>query len=119
MWAGAGADLVEGGDGKDFIYGEWGNDTIHSGRGWDVLTGGEGADTFRFKKSDVTDGSTDWITDFEIGVDVLDISGIGGLRATVVDGDTVVQGLVIGAYQDIVVLDNVSIEPSALDMLLA
>jgi hypothetical protein len=40
------------------------------------------------------------------------------LRSKVVDGDTVVEGLVNGAYQDIVVLDNVSIEPSSLDMLL-
>lgn len=47
-----------------------GNDILQDGRGNDILTGGEGADIFVM----TADGQTDQITDFEPGVDRLDLS---------------------------------------------
>lgn len=48
-----------------------GDDAIVSGTGNDTLTGGAGADSFVFK---LLSNATDTITDFELGVDVLDLS---------------------------------------------
>ncbi len=59
--AGAGDDVVDGGAGADLI---------RDGAGSDNLTGGAGADIFAL----IEDGTTDTITDFERGVDGLDLS---------------------------------------------
>ena len=63
--ANAGNDLLVGGDGADFLDG---------GLGDDHLTGGTGADIFRF---DLIAGETDIISDFQIGEDIIDLSGHG------------------------------------------
>ena len=60
---GAGDDTIDGGDGDDVIDGEEGNDR---------LTGGEGADVFVFFPG-FDGGGTDFITDFESGVDVIEV----------------------------------------------
>lgn len=60
----ANADTVNGGGGDDFL---------HDGAGLDVLTGGAGADVFVFAR----DGAQEVITDFEDGIDQLDISAWG------------------------------------------
>jgi Ca2+-binding RTX toxin-like protein len=76
----AGADTIDGGAGIDTLYGETGRDTIKGGAGddqifggsgRDTLTGGAGSDTFIFKSTD-GESSHDTITDFKIGVDVID-----------------------------------------------
>ena len=69
----SGNNSLNGGDGNDTLTGGDGNDSLDSGAGADILTGGGGADTFRlaaFTDSLVT--STDVITDFAIGTDLLD-----------------------------------------------
>ena len=73
----AGDDVVDGGAGDDFVYGNAGddqvfggagNDRVDGGAGDDLLTGGEGEDVF------VYDGrGNDVITDFEIGIDTLEL----------------------------------------------
>jgi len=82
--ANSGNDIIYGYSGNDTIYGEAGNDTIFGdegddiiigGAGNDFLTGGSGSDTFVFG---ATDGQ-DWINDFEVGTDRIDVSGITGL----------------------------------------
>lgn len=65
----------------DVLAGGAGDDTLNAGQGPDRLTGGAGADAFTFR-------ALPWngvqITDFELGVDRLDISAIyqGGFAGT-------------------------------------
>ncbi|ATG73540.1 hypothetical protein AN401_06445 [Zobellella denitrificans] len=59
----AGNDILIGGAGDDILIGGLGNNT---------LTGGDGADIFRFIEADA--GSVNTITDFEKGIDQLDLS---------------------------------------------
>lgn len=44
IFAGDGADTVNGGSGNDYLFGEGGNDTLNGGGGDDVLSGGKVAD---------------------------------------------------------------------------
>jgi Ca2+-binding RTX toxin-like protein len=70
----AGADILEGGDGNDRLVGE---------EGADVMTGGAGIDTFVFNLAPNA-GGFDRITDFEAGIDKLEIDASlfgGGLVA--------------------------------------
>lgn len=50
--------------------GEAGDDTLDGGVGSDFLVGGGGSDTFYFETGD----GNDTISDFEIGVDLIDLS---------------------------------------------
>jgi Ca2+-binding RTX toxin-like protein len=61
--------ILNGGDG---------NDVLHGGSGDDLLNGGVGADRFVFSGSN----GTDTITDFQAGVDKIDISGYGAALAS-------------------------------------
>ena len=63
---GSGNDILDGGSGNDILEGGSGNDILSGEQGSDTLTGGAGADIFRFG---TTDGATDTVMDFEIGVD--------------------------------------------------
>lgn len=76
---GTGADTLTGGAGDDTIFGHGyddtlsgmgGNDRLIDGRGEDRMWGGTGADIFEF----VRDKADDYIMDFEIGVDKIDLS---------------------------------------------
>ncbi len=58
----SGTDVINGSDGEDRIYGLGGNDSL---RGWG------GADTFVFAPGH----GNDYILDFEVGVDTVDLSG--------------------------------------------
>jgi hypothetical protein len=71
------ADAIYGLAGNDLIDGGLENDTIVGGAGNDTLTGGAGEDSFVFELGDQGTTETpaqDTITDFELGVDHLDIS---------------------------------------------
>lgn len=74
LFGGQGNDLLRGGSGPDRLDGGVGNDTLFGALGTDTLTGGEGSDAFRFNS--VLDGSIniDRITDFESGVDRIELS---------------------------------------------
>ncbi len=63
-------DTLFGMGGSDRIYGSNGNDLLVDGAGRDHFFGGAGADIFRFA-ADIT---LDLIRDYEIGVDVIDLS---------------------------------------------
>lgn len=71
---GGGFDDLRGGNGHDLIYGGLGNDTIRGAKGTDTLSGAEGADVFIFATE--LDGviNIDTITDFEHGVDKIELS---------------------------------------------
>ncbi len=66
-----GDDKLFGADGKDSLIGGLGNDTLFGGAGKDSLTGGADADVFGFLKGEK---GMDVITDFEAGVDKIDLT---------------------------------------------
>jgi len=63
-------DILVGGAGANTLSGGSGNDVLIDGGASDMLTGGPGADLFVF----VADGQPDIVTDFEPGIDRLDLS---------------------------------------------
>jgi len=72
---GGGDDILSGGSGHDALSGGRGKDTLAGGRGRDTLTGGKDVDTFVFASTD--GGIRDTITDFQLGVDLIDIGATG------------------------------------------
>lgn len=86
----AAANRLEGNDGQDVLMGGTNNDTLVGGAGDDTLTGGGDYDVFLY---DATWGD-DVITDFENGVDRIDLTGSGLLYSdlviTSVDGGTLI-----------------------------
>lgn len=68
---GSGDDLLAGGEGDDSLSGGSGDDRLDGGEGDDLLTGGSGDDVFVFS------GGDDRVTDFMLGQDTIDLSGLG------------------------------------------
>jgi Ca2+-binding RTX toxin-like protein len=83
-----GNDILSGGSGNDVLFGFGGNDTLRGGTGDDVLIGGAGADRMsgnsgfdRFDFNSQNDsragvGFRDVITDFQKGVDLIDLFNV-------------------------------------------
>ena len=71
IYGGAGSDRIFTGAGNDIIYAAEGDNYIDSGTGNDILTSGSGRDLFVI----TTGGGTDTITNFEIGKDLIGLSG--------------------------------------------
>ena len=72
--------LIEGTSANETLVGGDGNDTIDGGAGRDVLVGRAGADIFRFSNlahSTEVGGAFDRIVDFDVGADLIDLSGLG------------------------------------------
>lgn len=68
-------DLLAGSHVADSLDGGGGDDILIDGGGSDSLTGGAGADLFVF----AADGQADTVTDFQPGIDRLDLSAFGML----------------------------------------
>ncbi|MGD1699500.1 calcium-binding protein [Dapis sp. BLCC M229] len=74
-----GPDTLNGGEGNDTLLGYGGEDILTPGYGVDILTGGLNADTFVFDYNDrpsgwtAKDNTTDFITDFSTGEDIIHI----------------------------------------------
>jgi Ca2+-binding RTX toxin-like protein len=102
MHGGSGNDALSGGDGVDTLYGETGNDRLSGQAGNDILytsagndtvTGGAGADkillwedgqgadtlVFDLGDSGKAIGTRDRVEGFQVGVDKIDLSSLGGL----------------------------------------
>jgi Ca2+-binding RTX toxin-like protein len=80
LTGGAGEDSIYGGLGNDVLFGNEGEDHLYGGLGRDTLTGGSDADIFHFESltsSMRTGTGSDLITDFEFGVDKVDIHTLG------------------------------------------
>lgn len=91
IWGWSGSDTLDGGAGDDTIFGDSkakssngeladdvifggeGNDVINGGYGNDLLEGGSGFDTFVFD----SESGDDHISDFESGIDQIDLSDWG------------------------------------------
>lgn len=76
---GLGNDNVFGGIGNDAIFGEAGEDILHGNLGNDYISGGSDGvrDTFVFGAAGADYGGYNTIIDFENGIDVLDLRGLG------------------------------------------
>ncbi|MDW3181514.1 DUF6851 domain-containing protein [Roseobacter sp.] len=77
-----GGDILDGDGGNDVLLGGDEDDILIGGGGGDVTTGGAGADIFSFDASDAPAASgftAEFITDFESGVDKVELSGYAGL----------------------------------------
>ncbi|NEQ51887.1 MAG: S8 family serine peptidase, partial [Leptolyngbya sp. SIO3F4] len=74
----AGNDELFGDEGNDRIWGGLGDDTLWGGLGNDTLTGGNGSTSFAEIDTFVLSAGTgtDTITDFELGIDLIGLSGI-------------------------------------------
>ena len=76
-------DSLTGNALANVLSGGGGDDRLNGGAGHDTLTGGLGSDTFVLTR---LAASSDTITDFEVGVDTLEISAsTGGLAADTLD----------------------------------
>jgi Ca2+-binding RTX toxin-like protein len=71
------SDVLFGGRGRDLLLGGSGDDTLDGGNGRDTLTGGNGADHFVFMTRADGGGGTNTVTDFQIGVDLIDLRDYG------------------------------------------
>jgi serralysin len=108
------ADMLAGGAGADRLSGGGGADILIDGAGSDTLSGGTGADIFVL----VADGSPDTITDFEVGVDRLDLSAWPLLRdVTQLTLTQTATGLSIAYLDEVLILTSSNgrpINPSSL-----
>ena len=75
----SGDDTLSGGNGYDYLNGGDGDDYIAGGLGSDTIVTGTGRDTVAFTASDISDGSTDRLTDFNHYMDKLDLSAMRSL----------------------------------------
>ena len=89
LYGGQDNDSLIGNTGNDWVYGNSGNDLLDGGTGNDTLTGGNGIDTFVLGSQK----GMDVITDLEIGVDFIGLSGgltFNDLNLTANNNDTTI-----------------------------
>jgi Ca2+-binding RTX toxin-like protein len=79
------ANRIDGNGGDDHILGGGGNDVLYGNSGNDTLSGGSSSDTFMFAVATYGGTSSDVITDFEVGVDVLHFDRFGWQAASMND----------------------------------
>jgi serralysin len=88
-YGGNGDDTVTGGSGNDFLSGGLGSDLLVDGDGSDKMRGDAAADIFEL----VIDTRNDRIADFEDGIDLIRLHGVGGFA------DLVISDLSSGSVQ--------------------
>ncbi|WP_263846350.1 FG-GAP-like repeat-containing protein [Roseobacter sinensis] len=107
-----GNDVLEGGYGSDRLDGGVGNDRLIGGEGADTLTGGEGSDVFVFdENAHSTLDTRDMITDFEVGLDQIDLSGIGGISFSDLVFTETDRGLLVAASDHAFAVELSNLEP--------
>lgn len=83
-------EIIVGDTGNNTLAGGGGNDILSGGQGSDILSGGDGNDLFIWHNGDegtVAASNNDIVTDFTVGQDSLDLSGIlQGENYTLIDG---------------------------------
>jgi Ca2+-binding RTX toxin-like protein len=98
-----GANNLSGNGGNDYLSGKDGNDVINGDAGWDLIAGGKGADTLTggadadtffwtaLNESVVANGKVqDVITDFEVGVDKIDLISLNlNGQVTILDNQSI------------------------------
>jgi Ca2+-binding RTX toxin-like protein len=108
----AGNDTLEGGAGADRLDGGTGRDRLEGGEGNDLLIGGAGRDTFVFASAFRENQGHDTITDFEAGLDRIELRGVDpdSLHFTATFEGTNLFDLTIeyGTRGETVTLDNIT-----------
>jgi Ca2+-binding RTX toxin-like protein len=121
---GNGGGNAMGSSADEAYVGGAGDDWFRGKGGADVFTGGEGSDTFTWLKKDVTDGAAaDIVTDFEVGVDHMDLTDFvkGGqawekvVRLAQTDDGVMVQGNAKGVWVDVALLQGLDINAVGAD----
>ncbi|WP_152544473.1 hypothetical protein [Actibacterium mucosum] len=79
-----GNDNLFGDGGNDVLNAGGGQDRLNGGSGNDAMTGGSGSDTFVFDS--FRNGEQDTITDFQNGVDQIEMTGVNGFSNLNVSG---------------------------------
>jgi Ca2+-binding RTX toxin-like protein len=76
-------NILDGKAGNDTLSGGAGHDRLIGGSGFDQLTGGADADTFVFgaNEANLSTGALDTITDFQVGLDHIDLANVSGALA--------------------------------------
>ncbi|MBO9477220.1 VCBS repeat-containing protein [Shimia sp. R11_0] len=97
-------EVLNGGSGDDSLFGGSGSDRLIGGAGNDHLTGGSGADIFVFSSGE----GSDTISDFEDGIDLIEIRGqANGYAGLVVSSSA--SGVEIAFGNDTIVVEGVSL----------
>lgn len=100
---GSGDDRLTGGDGADRLVGGDGNDILQGDFDTDVQTGGAGSDQFVFRQNSdlqvVAGTPFERITDFQHGIDIIDLSGIDANGRLAGDQDFVFVAVASGSGQ--------------------
>lgn len=76
IYGNTGNDQIFGRGGDDKLNGAEGDDMINGQAGNDLLIGGVGADIFKF---DIANAGDDVITDFQSGIDTIQLSAATGI----------------------------------------
>lgn len=114
IYGGFSADILFGLNGDDRLAGGSGDDVLRGGAGDDVLIGGDGADRFVFAPG----GGADFIKDFDVSEDILDLRRLDIGDAAIVLRDGAV-GVEILAGDGIITLAGVDADDlSAANLLL-
>ncbi|CAD5989320.1 hypothetical protein PCC9214_05539 [Planktothrix tepida] len=107
---GDGFDSVFGGKSDDVLNGEGGNDTLSGDLGADTLTGGSGKDVFLLQQQGQ---GRDFITDFEPGIDLIQLpNNVGEVQVQAV-GSTQTRLVVTASNEELALLDGIT--PSQLN----
>lgn len=80
IYAGSGNDIIVGSAEGEVLSGDTGNDRLIGGGGFDKFIGGTGVDTFVFQNGASQGPKTATIKDFEVGIDIIELSGFGSLN---------------------------------------
>lgn len=99
-----GDDVISGGEGDDRIFGNSGMDIITGGLGDDRVTGQQNADTFVHVPGD----GRDWVTDFDVTEDLLDLTAHG--FSAFADVQALLSDVASGALLDLAGVDNIFLE---------
>ncbi|HHH89297.1 MAG TPA: hypothetical protein ENK45_01890, partial [Aliiroseovarius sp.] len=101
-------DVLSGAGGDDTLSGGGGDDILMDGHGSDTLIGGAGADVFVLCR----DGQTDYIQDFELGSDRLDLSALPMLHdISQLSFQSTAQGVRISYRSEVVEIISASGQP--------
>lgn len=103
-------DMMRGGSNADRLHGGPGSDRIYGGGGADTLSGGIDGDVFLYSAlSDSTTAVRDTITDFQTGVDKIDLTQLApsSVSISVSGGYTIVTAVVVGGMLSIRVQGSV------------
>ena len=110
LTGGAGGDMLSGGAGQDLLDGGAGGDILMDGTGNDTLSGGEGADIFVL----VRDGAEDVISDYQAGIDRIDLTGWGRIYSVDALGiEQTATGAVISFQDEVLVVQSANGQPIA------